>query len=224
MTSRPINVGWMKQVAQTKKKALESELHHVALLYAQAFKKLIRTVYGNRSPFLPEKIAESFMAGVIKACQEDLRHGLDQALFVQREIIHLVYGDPKEMASISQRAHAVPYWNPTAQKVNISPMGLVKHVDEKTREAVFHDFVEPGEHIMIPDAYTVGGKFSTVYGVAPQLRPLPRQVDNSLDISPVTYTEWCTYRDWQLTSCCKKQQVWYDKKSCLICSKCGKPS
>ncbi len=142
--------------------------------------------------------------------------------FVQKGVIHKVYGDPQAMyKSNGQKQHAIPYWNPTHHNINISPMGLIKSVDAKTREAITWDFLAPGQMIMIPTSYTQGGKYSTLQGVAPQLRPLPRQVDRSLDLSPITYVEWCTFRDSELSKCCHKQTVWQEKGNILVCGKCG---
>lgn len=220
------SVSWMAQLAAEKRKKTNQELEHYSIVCS----RMIRAAQDfeqellNRPALYPPSL-EHVLAGTHKS-MIDTGYTEDNFRAVQRRAIHLVYGDPLTMAqSNGYRHHAIPYWNPTPNRINVAPMGLVKSVDKKTRETTFWDFVEPGEHIQIPEPYTKGGKHSTVHGVAPQLKPLPRQLDNYLDLEPLTYTEWCTYMDGApLSPCCRRQVVWYDAKGCLICSKCGKNS
>lgn len=225
MPKKP-NVGWMAQLAQGKRSKMLSDVEHVATVYARTLHKLVdfHKPTGSDGLYLKEPYMEIFFGELKNEVMSKLGWTEEQAFHVQKEIIHKVYGDPNIMSSNSLRQHSVPYWNPTAKVINIHPLGLVKKLDEKTREAIFHEFLGPGEHIMLPEGYTKGGKHSTVYGVAPQLRPLPRQVDSlvGLDLEPITYTEWCTYMESSLSPCCRKQVMWYDGGDRLACSKCGK--
>lgn len=143
--------------------------------------------------------------------------------------LHRVFGNPNHMYETQrQRHHAVVYWNPTAHKVNVFALGLMHEVanpEDNGASAKLEtiQFVEPGERIFIPFPYTVGGKHSTITGVAPQLRALPQEhVDENLDIMPTTYVEWCTFQSPIVTSpCCSRAIVWSDNHRRLMCVKCG---
>lgn len=126
------------------------------------------------------------------------------------------------LAESSLKHHAAPYWNPTTHRINVHPLGLVKAIKPDTYEAVFYDFVEPGEQVMIPWSLTIGGKRSALLGVAPQLRPLPIQhgYDDS-DVSPITYNEWCAFvSPNHMSECCNKGFVWSETHRRTVCSKC----
>jgi hypothetical protein len=218
------SVTWMKALAQEKRNKTTEELKHVAAVALKSIKaceSLHKKITGKSYYYFPH--LEAGLDGLLTSCRE-LNFTNENFWYCQRVIIHKLYGDPQVMAqSTGLKTHALPYWNPTTHKLNISPMGIVESVDVKTREAKFVEFVAPGAHVWIPEGYTVGGKYSTVFGVAPQLRPLPRQVDrnNLLDLAPLTYTEWCMFTDNTMSECCKDQAVWHEKADCLVCSKCG---
>ena len=222
MPAKRDSVSWMQKLAQEKRKQTVQELEYYALVCAKWIKASIydHNKLDNLNYLYPPDLEEVF-------------HALNQEMFkgsfteddfwcAQKKTIHALYGDPNIMAQSSgQKVHALPYWNPTKHTLNIAPMGIVKSVDIKTREAAIYETVAPGELIMVPTSYTVGGKYSTLQGVAPQLKPLPRQIDEELDLAPITYAEWCTFINCPLSSCCKRQATWYDKGNRLVCSKCG---
>lgn len=211
------NIGWMAQVVQGKRSSISQEMDHLAGVFHRAWLKLEKYQGGL---FKPDKLETYFEYTHAEICRQ-VWWTEEQAQEVLRRMVNLYYGDPLIMSSVAQRQFSVPYWNPTKHRLNIAPMGLVASVDEKTREATFHEFLDPGAHIMIPHGYTVGGKHSTVAGVAPQLQPLPRQEDTELDLHPLTYTEWCTFGSPGVSKCCQKQVVWSDGHGSLMCVKCG---
>jgi hypothetical protein len=213
----------MAKLAQDKREKTRNELEHVALVAAKWIKVGVLATRKslNIDVVYPPQI-EAALESLRKGCL-DLGFTEENFWYAQKRAIHHVYGDPLIMAQSSgHKPHALPYWNPTRHRLNISPMGIIDHVDPKTREAKILDFVDSGAHVMIPECYTVGGKYSTLRGVAPQLQPLPRQIDNLLDLAPTTYAEWCSYQDSSLSRCCKTMTAWHDKGDCLVCTKCGK--
>ena len=140
---------------------------------------------------------------------------------VLRYALHKRYGDPKHMYkdSLKLRQYAIPYWNPTGAAINIHPMGL--H-DEEGKELAS---VKPGGIIGIPASYTTGGKYSTLQGVAPQLRPVPDKITKDIileDLTPASYVEWISYCQLGISDCCKSPWVWSDAKQALLCTKCYK--
>ena len=216
------NVGWLAQVVGSKRQALSQEIDHVSLVFARTLRKLVQFHSRNRrDSYLPENLMEVFFCEMKNETMAKLGFTQDQYLACQIRTINHAFGEPQLMASSGQKIHAIPYWNPTPHRINIHPIGLVKSIDDKTRNAIFYDFVEPGEHVMIPESYTKGFRHSTIYQVAPQLKPLPRAVDEFLDLEPLTYTEWCTYMHAPLSECCRRQVNWYEKGNYLLCTKCG---
>jgi hypothetical protein len=205
----------MTQLAQEKRNATAQEMEHIILVSARAILK--STKYGAAK----EEALYNTLDATYKAC---IKAGCTDQDFskVQIGIVHKVYGDPQSMyASTSQKMHALPYWNPTKHRINVAPMGIPVETDPKTKESILLEFVEPGAHVMIPEPYTKGGKYSTLRGVAPQLVALPREVDECLDLSPVTYSEWCTWMHSPMSNCCRRTTAWYDKGQRLVCTKCG---
>lgn len=142
-----------------------------------------------------------------------------------------LFGDPNTMLQEKNiRLQALPYWNPTHHKLNIHSLGIPKTIKIKDtntgrQEIVdFEEFIEPGATVHIPYTYTVGGKHSSLYGVCPQLKPLPLMQDEEygMDLEPTTYAEWCTYIDPTYTSlCCHRPAGWDTHRQRLVCSKCG---
>lgn len=212
----------MQALAQEKRNKTTEEIKHIAAVAIKQWRVIeleFKKEYNCDS--LPDKILEHLLKGVYDTCQ-DLGFTLENFWFIQRQIIHHIHGDPRLMAqSNGLRQHAIPYWNPTHHRLNVAPLGLVESVDEKTREAKFVEFVNPGDQVWIPAGYTTGGRYSSVAGVAPQLRPLPRQVDDSLDLAPIAYSEWCAYTNNSMSECCRKIAAWHEKGHKLVCSKCG---
>lgn len=216
------SVTWMQRLAQEKREKTANELEHLALVCAKWIRASVLDAkrMANQHIVYPSNLEDIF--DTLYKGTQDLGFTLDNFWYAQRKAIHVSYGDPKVMAqSNGYKPHALPYWNPTIHRLNIAPLGIVELVDPKTREARTVDFVPSGGYIMIPTSYTVGGKYSSLRGVCPQLAALPRQVDEELDLAPLTYAEWCTYQDTRLTKCCKKMPAWHDKGDCLVCTKCG---
>lgn len=213
----------MQRLAQEKREKTANELEHLALICAKWIRAGVLDAkrIHSRSLVYPDNLEEIFHK--LFTGTQDLGFTLDNFWYTQKKAIHVSYGDPRVMAqSNGYKPHALPYWNPTIHRLNIAPLGIIDHVDPKTREAHIVDFVPSGGFIMIPTSYTVGGRYSSLRGVCPQLTPIPRQVDTELDLAPLTYAEWCTYQDTQLTKCCQKMPAWLDKEDCLVCTKCGK--
>lgn len=126
---------------------------------------------------------------------------------------HRAFGDPMDL---SLRHHGQRFYNPTGADINVGPMGLP---DENGK---LIQLLAPGGDITIPEFMLLGGKFSTLNGVAPQLKrinPNPR-FEVNLDLCPQTYTEWIEYAPNLPTECCKSLPVWSDSKQRVICFKC----
>jgi hypothetical protein len=161
------------------------------------------------------------------------------------DVAKLLFGDPQTMLKERHlRLQALPYWNPTKYKINIHALGVVKtvkitditvtsqrnsgkapYLNQRQETVDFEEFVEPGAIVYIPYTYTTGGKHSSLYGVAPQLQPLPvmHEDDFGADLSPTTYTEWCTFMSPEfISNCCKRPGGWNIDTNKLVCSKCGK--
>lgn len=208
--------GWLKLVAAEKRKVTDQELDHIALVTARTILKCIKVKAYN------EKWLIDTLDGVYKSC---IDAGCTERDFwkAQKETVHKVFGDPNEMyASNGHRQKRLPFWNPTKHKLNLSPMGLIDHIDPKTKEPTYIEFIGPGEHVWIPESYAKGGPYSTVKGVAPQLEQLPVYTDTELDLRPITYSEWCAYsEDSKPSNCCRKPVVWWDAGQAIICTKCG---
>lgn len=138
-------------------------------------------------------------------------------------VLHKIHGDPKYLQkNFAVRFYSIPYTNPTEGRINIAPMGIIRFVNHSTKIAEFAEFVYPGETIMVPIAYTTGGQFSTVKGVAPQLVPVEKEYDQELDLMPVSYQEWCDYCVPHTTKCCNRFMAWSDMSNTLVCVKCLK--
>lgn len=137
---------------------------------------------------------------------------------VLRFALHKRYGDPKTMQkdSLRLRQYAIPYFNPTGQTVNIHPLGLR---DEEGQEL---SSVAPRGIIGIPAPYTTGGKYSTLQGVAPQLKAVAAKTKDTLleDLTPASYVEWIRFCSNGISDCCYQPWVWSDAKQTLLCSKC----
>lgn len=131
-----------------------------------------------------------------------------------------LFGDPQQMQreSLKLRQYAIPYWNPTAHTINIHSLGL------KDEDGTPLDLVKPQGIVGIPATYTVGGRYSTIQGVAPQLKPVPLQQGKDsifgTNITPSSYVEWITYCSMGVSACCKAPHVWSDAKKSLLCNKC----
>lgn len=220
MMSRPKrDYGLMAVLAADSRNRTEQE---TIFIVGQIAKKLIKAFVRDYSLLLSQhksvKIIAEYNELAVKA-------GVDMATWTKAviEAFTKLLGDPLTMWQDHKRLHhAIPYVNPEPVALNLHPLGLPKS-DENgrpTKEIV--DFVQPGEVIYIPQPYTIGGKYSTLTGVAPQLRPCPRVEDEELDLQPTTYEEWChcTSGD-QLSECCNKGVVWSDELRRLMCGKCG---
>lgn len=127
------------------------------------------------------------------------------------------FGDPMNLIKDNMMPYSKPYWNPTHHTLTVASLGLI---DEQKTLIIY---VKPGERVMIPYGYTIGGKNSAVYGVAPQLKPFQDpSYDATLDISPTSFLEWCTFGNaYKQSKCCAKQIVWSDYWHRLSCFKCG---
>lgn len=209
-------------IAADRRKQSEDEINYYIAATRQTILRACRRV-----KYKLEELAQR-----IRQCREDAYSiGISPEIWEKAQLgaVHNLFGDPNLMyRSESHRMHSVPYWNPTAQKVNIHSLGIMHEVANPedqgaTAKMEIVDFVEPGARVFIPFPYTVGGKHSSIHGVAPQLRPLPTgQIDEELDIGPTTYVEWCTYQRASTQSkCCKKMIVWSDYCLHLVCAKCG---
>lgn len=143
------------------------------------------------------------------------------------QVSSALFGDPKKMLEEKNlKLQALPYWNPTKHKINIQPLGVVKTVRiiEKPyfrQEVVdYEEQVEPGALVHIPYSHIAGA----LAGVAPQLMPMPVQHLEyfSIDLEPITYTEWCSFIEPTVTSnCCHRPAAWSVDSHKLVCSKCG---
>ena len=131
-------------------------------------------------------------------------------------------GDPKQMAQDTLKQHAKPYWNPTKHRINVFPLGIVKSVlPDKSVE--YETVIAPGEQVMVPWGHTIGGKHSSLKGIAPQLQPLPGLdlAEEHDEVMSVSFTEWCAFGDALVIShCCRKQVLWSVTHNKLICQKC----
>lgn len=120
------------------------------------------------------------------------------------------------------RYKTISYWNPTDKRVNVYSLGIRK-------EGEIVSFVEPGKSVEVPIGYTIGGKYSVISGIAPQLMPLPDPSvpECNLDLHPVFFEEWQVFgpRDIEgnLSSCCHRSLAWLDSANRVVCSKCFKP-
>lgn len=214
-------------LAAEKRDVLVSRLKHETI--AKFAVELTKYLLGNRMKgrkLWPNGEDEEILK---EQTETALASGIELAVWLKALVDagKRMYGDPQEMyESKAHLHHAVPYWNPTAHRLNIHALGLIvppKQGEKLTPGNIqFQDWVEPGELVYIPYPDTTGGKYSSVAGVAPQLRPCPRDVDDFLDLAPTTYAEWCTYQEGGvLSSCCGKMMVWSDQYHRLICSRCG---
>lgn len=196
MTRAKRNTGWMQRLAQDKRDKVLMELDHWCetwyLLACEYPNELETTFY-----VMHERMAEALFIE-------------ENFWYVQKLIIHRIFGDPSVAQSTGYKIHMKPYWNPTPHKLGIAAMGLEE------------DCVGPGEQIMIPTIYTTGGKYATYRGVAPQLRALPIQIDNSLDLAPISFAEWCTFQEPEYSDCCDRPIYWHMNRHRLLCGKCGK--
>lgn len=183
-----------------------------------------------------------FKAESLEAVVEKFKGAFDVKTWP--DIVAKVYkdiaGDPQTMIATQYiRLQNLPYWNPTKHRINIHALGIVKTLKRsdsgkrdwkgepviKDEKVEFEEFVEPGHTIGIPYTYTIGGKHSSLKGVAPQLQPLPTQYLEWFgeDLLPTSYAEWVTYTDPGLiTKCCDRPMGWNVKTHRLVCSKCGK--
>lgn len=232
-------------VVQGRRELLESERQFLAHVYSRKLKRMI--THSNAKDFdlrglNTSKIEEYLDKGKkeyssINADPEVWRRAV-------KVTMEALFGDPQAMIKERHiRLQALPYWNPTQHKINIHALGVVKTVkivDEpgfknwrtgkletrQRQETVdFEEFVEPGQIVYIPYTYTTGGKHSSIYGVAPQLKPLPVMHEDwfGADLSPNTYTEWCTFMHPDFVSnCCGRPGGWNVQTNKLVCSKCGK--
>lgn len=130
---------------------------------------------------------------------------------------HILDGDPKVQLGQDTHPYMIMHHNPSPHLLNVEPMGLYDE-DKKIIKSV-----PSGALVRIPIAYTRGGKASTVRTIAPQLEELPsHNKDHMLDIRPQTYSEWITYKDYTVSTCCGRSVVWYDNTQKLLCTYCKK--
>ena len=140
--------------------------------------------------------------------------------FIIRQAFNRVFGDPmaisKEQARL--RMHTTLHHNPTRNHLTISAM----QIPDEDGSLITH--VPPDSCVSIPTPYTLGGKKSTVYGVAPQLVPIePIDRDqNLLDLTPIYFGEWVQYYPLQMSLCCNASIAWSDASVGLVCLKCRK--
>ncbi len=167
-----------------------------------------------------ERLDEIYEASAIKF----LDMGIDYAVWLEGVLkaSWQLFGDPKNMLEYEKQKHlCVPYWNPTTYKVNIHSLGL--WTEDRCKNLVTLSFVDPGDSVLIPYPLVLGGKHSVITGVAPQLRPVPIEVDDTLDVLPTSYLEWCSFASAKVVSkCCGKQIVWSTRYLSLQCAKCWK--
>ena len=141
----------------------------------------------------------------------------EEIIVLVRKSIHKAFGDPMALTreQLKLRQYSTSYYNPTANRINVFPLGLP---DEEGK--VIHEVVSGGI-IGIPHSYTIGGRYSTIGGVAPQLKPMPKASnDVVMDLTPSSYAEWITYMPFVQSQCHKQAIVWSDAKQSLLCQQC----
>lgn len=127
-----------------------------------------------------------------------------------------VYGDPQMLDQQYLRHMSVRYWNPEAKPIRIENLGLYINGE-------LVKYIDPGDSIMIPRQYTLGGIRSVINTTAPQLRSLPGDevYDTLLDLRATSFIEWCQFQsELHTSSCCSKQVAWSDEKCSCVCYKC----
>jgi hypothetical protein len=185
------------------------------------FRTFIRD-YGDRVLYkAPNELVEYLEYTARAHTHPNFRSNIDIAS-CWRQALDRELGNPLRMYKdpLKLKHYAIQYWNPTSHKINIHSLGLP---DPEGGRVI--DFVAPGEVINIPETYTTGGKYSTLTGVAPQLKPLPKTEHKDkllLDLSPASYVEWLTYSNIGVSPCCSKPWVWADAKTILVCGLCKK--
>jgi hypothetical protein len=147
---------------------------------------------------------------------EDLsQYELVQALL---KAVKKAYKLPNIMTPASAerfRHFGILYHNPTAYEINVSPMGLPDELGNQIQT------VKPGSLVLVPAPLVEGGKRSVVTSCAPQLKRLPDKAhDHMLDMLPVSYDEWITFRPLEQSKCCRKLLIWSDAAQSPVCMKC----
>lgn len=134
---------------------------------------------------------------------------IEDRLFVMLTACKAAYGIPHSPIFQTQE-YEVVYYNPYTDSINIKPLGL-----EVTS-------VPPQGLVSIPYHMTIGRVYSPIHMVAPQLKPVPKQIDRKLDLQSISYAEWTGFTPFKLSDCCKKSKVWVTGFNHLTCAKCGK--
>jgi hypothetical protein len=242
-------VGVLNDIVAGNKEAFKQHQLYLVLILTRKLKKKLVSM-GAIDTGQEQSLAKSLIRDfdtTIASIAKEWNTPADDPIWKRAvsDVAKLIFGDPQTMLRERHlRLQALPYWNPTKHKINIHALGVIKTVkitdvtvtpqrtgsgraytSQRQETVDFEEFVEPGAIVYIPYTYTTGGKHSSLYGVAPQLQPLPvmHEDDFGADLSPTTYTEWCTFMSPEfISNCCKRPGGWNMDTNKLVCSKCGK--